>query len=86
MRVKRSKYVGYYIVDGYFPDLASLITAGRFEIDYKSAILATSSLTGSEMLISIEHFARLSAISSVLGVKHSNAMPEFPPPQIGSRR
>lgn len=63
MRVKRSKYVAYFISDGVTPDLGSLLQ-GKIELKHQSMVIAASALSEAETLLTFEEFRKIQDISS----------------------
>ena len=63
MKVRRSKYVSYFIVDGHLPDYSKLL-AGRAELESAVRIVAMSALTESELVLDKTTFSALVSIPS----------------------
>jgi len=63
MRVKRSKYVAYFISEGVIPDLDGLLR-GEINLRHESKVIAASALAEAEILLTLEEFSRLYRLPS----------------------
>ncbi|MBO1438405.1 putative peptide maturation dehydrogenase [Meiothermus sp. CFH 77666] len=63
MKVKRSKYVAYYIAEGLNPDLEGLFR-GEIHLRHESKVIAASALAEAETLLTLEEFCKLYSLSS----------------------
>ncbi len=63
MKVRRSKYVAYFLADGKMPNLAELLE-GRISVSHQSMVIAASAIAEAESLLTHEEFLQIQQIPS----------------------